>query len=71
MGVKPAARRIVPGFVWLDHDGRIRRMSYAAEAGDRRDPALWHITEFWDFGVTVDRESPRVASQQEESIRRE
>jgi hypothetical protein len=46
--------RALPAEVWIDDEGRIRRMSY--EHGERRD--YWQTTELWDFGLDVEIQVP-------------
>jgi hypothetical protein len=46
--------RALPADVWIDDDGRIRRLSY-----EREDNGMyWQTTELWDFGLEVEIEIP-------------
>jgi hypothetical protein len=57
----------VPAEVWLDGDGRLRRMGCTWPARRRlrlakRQP-LWMTTELWGFGAAVDSPSPPNSSE--------
>ena len=63
------ARSAIPVQVWLDVEGRIRRMGFELEAwhpatieGQEQtfDP-VWSVTELWDFGVEINRQPPVVS----------
>ena len=46
--------RALPAEVWIDDDGRIRRLSY-----EREDcGAYWQTTELWEFGLHVEIDVP-------------
>ena len=51
-------RSTAQGFVWLDDRLRIRRMSYESIYDGSDSSTLWSTTEFWDFGLVIDRETP-------------
>jgi hypothetical protein len=51
-------RGTVQAFVWLDDRSRIRRMSYESIYDGSASGTLWSITEFWEFGIPIDREPP-------------
>jgi hypothetical protein len=57
-------QRLVPADVWIDEDGRTRRLSYTValsqdEAPERGDAAALTVTtELYDFGVDVDVRPP-------------
>ena len=44
--------------LWLDRDHCIRRLSYEAVYNQANATALWLITEFWNFGVPFECDSP-------------
>jgi hypothetical protein len=52
-------RRHLPAEVWLDDDGRVRRVSSLAIPPEVAGPTrLWTITELTDFGTAVRWEGP-------------
>jgi hypothetical protein len=50
-----AQREAIRAFIWLDDQGRIRRLSYEAACEQSDLVPLWYMTEFWEFGVSIDR----------------
>ena len=53
------ALRRLPAEIWLDADGRLRRMSHMVDSPDEvPDGPLWSTTEFADFGSPVDLPEP-------------
>jgi hypothetical protein len=70
---RPMSRRGIPTQVWLDGEGRIRRMSFELFAWQPTAPvdgdelvfdSMWLSTELWDFGVKINRQPPIVAVTQ-------
>lgn len=43
---------------WIDDAGRICRVSYEASYHEQSETVMWTGTEFWDFGVPIDRHPP-------------
>jgi hypothetical protein len=50
--------RRLPGEVWLDAAGLVRRISVNSEPTAAADAQVWSIVELWDFGVAVDITPP-------------
>lgn len=48
---------------WIDDQGRVRRVSYEVSYQEQSTTVLWSGTEFWDFGVQIDRRPPPFGSQ--------
>jgi hypothetical protein len=48
------ALRAMPAEVWLDADGRVRRVAVSTEPAAAPGERTWAIAELWDFGITVD-----------------
>jgi hypothetical protein len=48
------ALRRMPAEVWLDADGRARRVAVSTEPAAAAGEQTWAITELWDFGIAVD-----------------
>ncbi len=46
--------RQLPAEVWLDPDGRARRIAVISDPGAPADAEGWAVTELWDFGIPVD-----------------
>jgi hypothetical protein len=57
-----APREAIQAFIWLDDQGRIRRLSYEASCQQPDLAPLWYMTEFWEFGIAIDRRTPHAAS---------
>jgi hypothetical protein len=47
------ALREISAEVWLDAEGRARRIAVLTDAEAGSDP-IWSVVELWDFGVAVD-----------------
>jgi hypothetical protein len=67
-GPSPEVRDEVTAVVWLDEQGRIRRMAFEESRmrdypGDPEPASDWAITELWDFAVEVDRSRPPLPSE--------
>jgi hypothetical protein len=60
-GVEPSG---VAGEAWIDHDGRLRRVTWTYRSPRRPRGAgrhrLWTTTELWDFGIPVEIAPPPV-----------
>lgn len=50
--------RALPAEVWIDEEGRLRRMSFNDASAKRGTETTWSTTELWDFGVRIDIEYP-------------
>jgi hypothetical protein len=46
--------RHLPAEVWLDPDGRARRIAVNSDPAAPSDAESWAVTELWDFGIPVD-----------------
>lgn len=58
-GLPIRALRQLPAEIWLDADGRLRRMSHIVDSPDEvPDGPVWSTTEFSDFGSRVDLPEP-------------
>lgn len=59
VGAPIRALRRLPAEVWLDADGRVRRMSHMVESPDEvPDGPMWSTTELDGFGSSVDLPEP-------------
>jgi hypothetical protein len=52
------SRDSISALVWIDSQGQIRRLSYEASYDQEADTVMWFITDFADFGASIDREPP-------------
>ncbi len=60
----------VPAELWLDQQGRVRRLACAPFAAVApREPTLWVTLELWDFGIQADIPDIATLDQGEEPLR--
>jgi hypothetical protein len=48
----------VEAVVWVDSEERIRRMTYESSRDGAGGSVLWSTTEFYDFGIPIERSIP-------------